>query len=214
MDVVQEIAGTRERKAEAKRRAILNGAKSVFLRHGFEGSSMDGVAEAAGVSKMTVYRYFAGKEELFAGLIEDLCSRMFDDDPLAGMAELAPDEALRRFAHGFAATVFDPETITLHRIVIAEAARFPELGRLFHERGPARNVAALAAYFEANADRLGRRIEDPIAAADAFLSVVRGYDHLRSLLGVAAAPDPKALTERIDRAVRRVVRPAPARPRP
>ncbi len=56
MEAVQEIAGTRERKAEAKRRAILNGAKSVFLRHGFEGSSMDGVAEAAGVSKMTVYR--------------------------------------------------------------------------------------------------------------------------------------------------------------
>ena len=202
MDVAETIESPRARNAEAKRRAILEGAKAVFLRHGFEGSSMDAVAEAAGVSKMTVYRYFAGKEELFAGLIEDLCARMFDDDPLAGMADLPPDEALRRFAHGFAATVFDPETITLHRIVVAEAARFPPLGRLFHERGPARNVSALAAYFQAHAEHFGREIEDPLAAAEDFLSVVRGYDHLRGLLGVEAAPDPRVLAVRIDRAVR------------
>ncbi len=203
---VEELAGPRARNAEAKRRAILEGAKRVFLRHGFEGSSMDGVAQASGVSKMTVYRYFDGKEELFAGLIEDLCRRMFEEDPLAGMEGLPPDEALRRFARGFAATVFDPETITLHRIVVAEAARFPELGRLFYERGPDRNVAALAAYFAANADHPTLEFDDPLGSASDFLSLVRGYDHLRLLLGVEGVPDATELAQRIDRAIGHFVR--------
>ncbi len=206
MDVIDELDSPRARNAEAKRRAILEGAKRVFLRHGFEGSSMDGVAQASGVSKMTVYRYFDGKEELFAGLIEDLCRRMFDDDPLAGMADLAPDEALGRFARGFAATVFDPETITLHRIVVAEAARFPELGRLFYERGPKRNIEALAAYFEAQADHPELDIGDPVRAAEDFLGLVRGYDHLRVLLGVDRGPDRDALAGRIDLAIGHFVR--------
>ncbi|MGZ3329359.1 MAG: TetR/AcrR family transcriptional regulator, partial [Xanthobacteraceae bacterium] len=52
---------------DVKRASIVGGAKDVFLRHGFEGASMDEIAAAAGVSKMTVYRYFRSKEQLFAG---------------------------------------------------------------------------------------------------------------------------------------------------
>ena len=63
VDVIDELDNPRARNAEAKRRAILDGAKRIFLRHGFEGSSMDGVAAASGVSKMTVYRYFAGTDQ-------------------------------------------------------------------------------------------------------------------------------------------------------
>ena len=65
---------------DVKRASIVGGAKDVFLRHGFEGASMDEIAAAAGVSKMTVYRYFRSKEQLFAGVIRDLCERIIDED--------------------------------------------------------------------------------------------------------------------------------------
>jgi AcrR family transcriptional regulator len=63
-------------RSDAKRDAILKGAKAVFLKRGFEGTSMDAVALRAGVSKMTVYRHFGSKESLFAGVITDLCERI------------------------------------------------------------------------------------------------------------------------------------------
>jgi TetR/AcrR family transcriptional repressor of mexJK operon len=69
-------AGSRAGLSDRKREAILKGGKSVFLKHGFGGASMDEVAAAAGVSKMTVYRHFGSKEDLFAGVITELCQRI------------------------------------------------------------------------------------------------------------------------------------------
>jgi TetR/AcrR family transcriptional repressor of mexJK operon len=192
-------------RGAAKRRAILAGAQKVFLRHGFEGASMDEVALAAGVSKMTVYRHFASKEALFAGLIGELCEAMVYGALSDGLAELPPAEALRRFGRGFARTVFDPATIRLLRSVLAESARFPALGRLFYASGPERNIADLAAYFAARKDDPRLAIGDPRRAAEEFLDQIRGYTHLRLLLGVDAAADKREVDRRIERAIERVL---------
>src|SRR3954454_13807505 len=130
---------------DVKRASIVGGAKDVFLRHGFEGASMDGIAATAGVSKMTVYRYFRSKEELFAGVIRDLCERIIDED-LERMLEREAEEALRGIARKSAATRFARDTVELHRIVLAESRRFPVLGRLFYKSGPEACVAIEAAY--------------------------------------------------------------------
>lgn len=199
--------GRRARNARAKRQAILDGAKAVFMRHGFGATSMDAVADAAGASKMTVYRHFRSKEALFAGLIGYLCDRMFEGDLVADMAELAPEVALRRYAERFVETVFAPETVVLHRIVVAEAARFPDLGRLFYESGPAGSIAGLAAYLRAHRDDPRLSFDDPVDAAEEFLETVRGYEHLRVVLGVAPMPDRDRLEQRIDRAIARLASP-------
>jgi AcrR family transcriptional regulator len=128
---------------DVKRANIVGGAKDVFLRHGFERASMDGIAAAAGVSKMTVYRYFRSKEELFAGVIRDLCERIIDED-LERMLARRPEEALRAFARKMVTILFARDTIELHRIVIAESRRFPALGRLFYKSGPEACIAMLA----------------------------------------------------------------------
>ena len=62
--------------SDKKREAILHGAKAMFLKHGFGDASMDQVAAAAGVSKMTVYRHFGSKEDLFAGVITEFCQQL------------------------------------------------------------------------------------------------------------------------------------------
>src|SRR5450755_3854055 len=54
----------------SKRRQILDGARKVFLDLGFDGASMGEIARAAGVSKGTLYVYFADKNRLFEAIVE------------------------------------------------------------------------------------------------------------------------------------------------
>lgn len=191
-------------RGDAKRDAILKGAKAVFLKRGFEGASMDAVALGAGVSKMTVYRHFGSKEGLFAGVITDLCERIVDGD-LRQIFELSPREALTTFARKMIAIVFAHETVELHRIVIAESRRFPKLGRLFYQSGPEVCIAALAAYFDGHVDDARFKVRKPRRAAEEFLELLRGYAHLRVMLGLERAPPGAQMEEWIEGAIRHVL---------
>ncbi|MGA7490429.1 MAG: TetR/AcrR family transcriptional regulator [Xanthobacteraceae bacterium] len=197
-------AGVSPTRFDRKRASIVVGAKAVFLRNGFEGASMDGIAAAAGVSKMTVYRYFHGKEELFAGVITELCERIIEDD-LELVLERRPEEALRGFARRVMAILFAPDTIELHRIVISESRRFPALGRLFYRSGPEACIAMLAGYFERHKRRGTLNPRSPRRSAEEFLELLRGYAHLRVLLGLQKAPSAREVEERIEAAVRHVL---------
>ena len=190
---------------DVKRASIVGGAKDVFLRHGFEGASMDGIAAAAGVSKMTVYRYFRSKEELFAGVIRDLCERIIDED-LERMLARRPEEALRAFARKMVTILFAHDTIELHRIVIAESRRFPALGRLFYKSGPEACIAMLAAYLERHNSRNTLNLRNPRRTAEEFLELLRGYAHLRVLLGVQKTLSAHELEENIEGAVQHILR--------
>jgi TetR/AcrR family transcriptional repressor of mexJK operon len=191
-------------RANAKRAAILHGANRIFLRHGFESASMDEIAAAAGVSKMTVYRHFHSKEELFEGVITELCQRIIDQD-LERMLEQRPEEALRAFARKMMAILFAPDTIELHRIVVAESRRFPELGQLFYRSGPEACIAMLAAFLERHQKGGTLKVRNPRRAAEEFLELLRGYAHLRVLLGLERAPTVRNVEERIDGAVRHIL---------
>jgi TetR/AcrR family transcriptional repressor of mexJK operon len=190
---------------DVKRASIVGGAKDVFLRHGFEGASMDGIAAAAGVSKMTVYRYFRSKEELFAGVIRDLCERIIDED-LERMLERRPEEALRGFARKMVTILFARDTVELHRIVIAESRRFPALGRLFYKSGPEACIAMLAAYLERHSSSKILNLRNPRRTAEEFLELLRGYAHLRVLLGVQKTLSTHELEENIEGAVQHILR--------
>jgi TetR/AcrR family transcriptional regulator, mexJK operon transcriptional repressor len=190
----------------AKRSLILAGAKTVFLEQGFGAASMDAVAEAAGVSKMTVYRHFHSKENLFAGMITDLCSRIIGEG-LELTSQRPIDEALRDFARKLLETVFAAETIELHRIVIAECRRFPLLGKLFYDSGPEAAIDVLAAYLRRN--RHHPRVKPYRSArhaAEQFLDHLRGYAHMRVLLGLQRGLTAHEKRTRIDDALASVLR--------
>lgn len=188
-------------RSDAKRRAILAGATAAFMEHGFGGTTMDQVVALSGVSKMTVYRYFKNKEELFAGVITDTCDRIVDDDLAALMVDRPPAEALSAFGRRLLAIIFSDEAIALHRIVVAESKRFPQLGALFYEGGPQGSIGVLADYLTRHARHPDLRIDDPWRAAEEFLELLRGYTHLRLLLGIKPKPSAKELDERVARAV-------------
>jgi len=192
-------------RSDAKRRAILRGAKEAFLKSGFGGTSMDEVAARARVSKMTVYRHFGSKEVLFAGLITDLCNHIVTEE-LETLFGEEPHEALRRYAERMIEIVFSPDTIELHRIVVAESKRFPRLGRFFYASGPQVCIDVLVRYLERHRGDLRFRIVDPLRSAEEFLELLRGYAHLRVLLKLEKAPSRREVAARIDGAIRHVLR--------
>ncbi|ARQ02403.1 TetR/AcrR family transcriptional regulator [Pseudorhodoplanes sinuspersici] len=190
--------------SDKKREAILQGAKAAFLKEGFGGASMDQVAALAGVSKMTVYRHFGSKEELFAGVITDLCQFIVAEDLDAIFAQ-EPQQALRAFARKMTDIVFEPDTAELHRIVIAESRRFPKLGQLFYQTGPQACIDALEAYFIRHNGNPSLKVNDPRRSAEEFLELLRGYSHLKMLLGIEKKPTKQDVDVRIESAVRHIL---------
>jgi TetR/AcrR family transcriptional repressor of mexJK operon len=188
-------------RSDEKRRAILEGATAAFMEHGFGDTTMDRVVALSGVSKMTVYRYFKNKDELFAGVIADTCDRIVDDDLAALMVDRPPAEALRAFGRRMLAIIFSEEAVALHRIVVAESKRFPQLGALFYDEGPTGSIRVLADYLTRHARHPELRLDDPWRAAEEFLELLRGYTHLRLLLGIKPRPSAAELNERVERAV-------------
>lgn len=152
-----------------KRRQILDGARRVFLASGFDGASMGEIARAAGVSKGTLYVYFDSKEALFEALIivekTSLAETLFIFDP----ADTDIPAVLTRLGMSFLAEMSKPEHISVHRMVIGVCEKFPHFGQVYYDAGPARGVARLAAYLDAQVQGGLLRIPDTTLAAQHFL---------------------------------------------
>ena len=160
-----------ERRSVRKRRAILDAATTAFLRHGYLGTSMDEIAALAGVSKQTVYKHFADKERLFSEIVTATVDEIADPnfDEVLNLRDSGDVERdLRDFARRQLRAVMEPRLLQLRRLVIGEAGRFPQLGRLFYERGPGRTIDALAAMFERLASRRALELNDTRLAAAHF----------------------------------------------
>lgn len=145
---------------------------------------MDAVADEASVSKATIYVYFKGKADLFASVV-GMSGDSYSSCLTAGAAA---DEKMRdtlmQFGRAILVLLLAPETIAAYRMVVSEASRSPELGRIFYENGPVRLLDRLEQLFgTAMADGVLRR-SHPRRAAEQFIGLVRGDLQLCALLGV------------------------------
>lgn len=175
-----------------KRAQMLAAARALFMAQGYGAVSMDAVARAAGVSKATLYAHFSSKDQLFATIIGDACRSNIEGSigaegflPMAGIA--GPDDlrtALIRFGQRMIRFFLEPDTLAIHRIVIAESARFPELGQAFYDNGPVRVRASLALWLAEQARSGWLDVSDPATAAEHFVALVRGNLYLRASLNL------------------------------
>ena len=164
-------ASEAEPRSSRKRRAILDAATTLFLRGGYQGTSMDEVAALAGVSKQTIYKAFTDKERLFSEIVVSAVAAAADPvhAEVLELEDTGDIEAdLRAFARRLLVGVMQPQILLLRRLVIGEAGRFPELGRTFYEQGPGRTITALATVFERLAARGALQLDDPPLAAAHF----------------------------------------------
>jgi TetR/AcrR family transcriptional repressor of mexJK operon len=195
-----------EHRSARKRRAIIEAATNVFLSNGYLGTSMDEIAALAHVSKQTVYKHFADKERLFSEIVtasvDEIANPNTDEVlKLGDTGDL--ERELRRFARGQLRAVMDPRLLKLRRLVIGESSRFPQLGRLFYERGPGRTIVALATTFERLASRGVLELHDPPLAAAHFNWLVMSIPlNQAMLLGEDEPATPTELNRYADAGVR------------
>lgn len=193
-------------RSDRKRAAILDAAADLFLRQGFSGTSMDEVAALAGVSKQTVYAHFASKEALFAAMADSLTGAAAGAVQV-GLGEWTGGASFAEHLTAYAIRQLQvprtPRLMQLRRLAIAEAERFPELGRALHDGGPGRAIAALAEAFERWHRQGLLAVPDAHVAATVFNWLVMAEPVNRAmLLGDAAVPGRAALERHAREAVR------------
>ncbi len=194
----QTLESARSEKAEAKfearRRAILDVARDVFLNQGYAAASMSEIAARVGGSKGTLYNYFRSKEELFAAFMVDACqgpaNTAYHDLP-PGDGDLRA--ALEEFGFRFLTFLLQEPVMAVHRLVVAEAGRFPELGRVFYENGPKKGEEKMKLFFATAMDAGRMRRVEPLVAARWFKDLVLAGIYSRALWGVLGEAPPEML---------------------
>lgn len=180
--------GGRPRTAESAEIAarILDVAAVLFLRDGFAATSIEAIAVAAGVSKRTLYARFAAKDAVFVAVVRRLIGIWLTgfDEALEGAPTLKA--ALMAAGRRMLAAALTPSALALHRLVVAEAARFPELAAALRDGGARAGIERLCRVLHAHRPDLDH-------ARLAFLA--EQFQHL-----VLAGPQARAigLGERLD----------------
>ncbi len=164
-----------ERSSDRRHREIREAAIGVFLASGYDGATMEEIAALAGVSKQTVYKHFADKQNLFADIV---MSTTDDMDALVGHISdrlsqtTDPTADLEHLAETFLNALMEPRVLRLRRLVISSADRFPEIATAWYKEGFERALGALAATFGTLADRQLLAVDDPAMAAEHFVGML------------------------------------------
>jgi len=187
-------------EVNSKRRQILDGARKVFMDLGFDGASMGEIARSAGVSKGTLYVYFADKCRLFEAIVEDELAKgqlAFNFDPARDLTT-----TLRDYGKTYIAMLCRPGGGSAIRTVMGIAERMPEVGRRYYARALEQNIKRLAAYLEEHVKRGELAIDDCALAASQFPLMCQASLFLPWIFQAAPAPSPERIAEVIDSAVR------------
>ena len=174
----------------AKREQILDGAKRVFMTVGFDAASMNDITREAGVSKGTIYVYFANKDDLFAALMERERARvgqsMLD---ILSCAETVED-GLRSFGTGFAERITSEATISAMRTMIGVVPRMPNLSRRFFQSDALDARIVLEKFLERQIAAGKLKIDDVDLAARQFIEMSTGLFMKMRLFGHMQSPPP------------------------
>jgi AcrR family transcriptional regulator len=181
----------------AKRRQIMEGARRVFINMGFDAASMNDITREAGVSKGTIYVYFANKEELFEALIEEERRTIYAD--LYQVLERDGDvrEILLAYGLALARKITSPTVLKAQRTVISICERMPEVGVRFYERGPKRGHDKLAAYLTREVEAGHLAIADIDLAAYQFADLCMARLFRQCLYGYRSTTPSEAELERV-----------------
>jgi len=173
----------------AKRQAILDAAKNLFVRNGYASTSMDAVAAEAGVSKLTVYSHFTDKETLFSSAVVARCEEQMPELFFDLHSELPVETLLLNIARSFNRLINSPESIELHRLMVTLGTQDPMLSQIFFEAGPQRILQEMERFL-ARLEKTGElRFDSARTAAEHFLSLIKGTCNFRLLVGCGELPD-------------------------
>ncbi|HEX4157412.1 MAG TPA: TetR/AcrR family transcriptional regulator [Rhizomicrobium sp.] len=200
---LRESAPPTKAGKDERREAIVAIAKEVFATNGYAGTSMSNIAARVGGSKATLYSYFKSKQELFEAVVEKKCElieRLLNEAQIESGGNLRA--VLTHFGQHFLELILSEEMITTHRLTIAEAARFPEIGHTIYNSGVRPNHNRIAGFLE-QAKQRGQLRSDAEAtfAAEQFCDLCLSGLHRRCLWNVCPCPTAEEIRANVARAV-------------
>ena len=167
----------------AKRQAILDAAKTLFLTKGYANTSMDAVAAQAGVSKLTVYSHFNDKETLFSAAVVAKCEEQLPSLFFELPEGVAVQTVLLNIARGFHQLINSDESVNLHRLIMALGSQDPKLSLIFFEAGPQRMLHGMERLLARINESGVLSIDIPRNAAEHFFCLLKGAANFRLLYG-------------------------------
>ena len=173
---------------------VLTAAERVFLRSGFAATSMDEVAEEAGVSKRTVYSNFGSKERLFAEVVGKRCTSVVPDPATFATAISQPvEEGLRMLAAAFLKGVFAPAQVELYQTVVAAVRRRPEVGRIMYDGPITQSQRLFTDYLRVQVEAGRLALDDVDLAAAQLIALLKTNIHMKLLFGQPVRIGPKLI---------------------
>jgi AcrR family transcriptional regulator len=162
---------------------ILDIATELLLTHGYGATSIEDVARAARISKRTFYHRYPDKRALFGAVITRIVERLRPANADALFADHGPlDEALLRLARVILHAALSPQAVALYRVIVAEAARFPDIAAVIAQQGRSQAAVTQIAALLAHHDAASSAVALEFAAAQ-FLQMVMAAP-LRRALGL------------------------------
>lgn len=177
--------------SDARRQAYVDAAQRLFFAHGYGATSMNAIAAAVGGSKTTLWNLFPSKLALFEAVVEAVVAVY--GTALTVDLDGAPDieSGLVRMGDSIMETIMSEPITELHRLVMGEAARVPDLARVMFERGPGPGMARFAQWLQRQMAAGRLKPGDPALAAQQFSGLCRAGVVDRHLFGLAE-PDATA----------------------
>ena len=206
-------APLRRRRPEARPEEILAAALDVFTLTGFASARVEDIARRAGLSKGAVYLYFPSKEAMLEALVEQSAARVADalSDLAEAGAEVDPEVALRTGLRMALSTLSQPEISAAPRLILAEAARFPDLAYFYRQRVINVGQAALIRILTAGMEQgVFRTVQTPVALR-AFMGPVLAHVLVTTLFAQEGDPElePAELADQLADLLFHGLKPAP-----
>lgn len=164
---------------------IFETAMRMFLKYGYQGTSMDEVAKEAGVAKQTIYSNFHKKENILHMILEKKSQNYYNLIENITPTKNNFDSLLESFCRNFMNLVLDKKLAAIHRIVLSEFPTNPTITKSFFLGGPTKTYQVLAMFLKsAQRDKIIKNMESPSVLADNIISILKGQTYLELLFGV------------------------------
>lgn len=162
-------------ESKALRQQLREAAVRTFLDNGYDGTTMEAIAEAAGITKRTLYARYPDKRAVFLDAIPWAFTRAVDNETVSRVKDGDLRAALIAFGRGALKHVLDPEIVRLHRIARNEAHRFPEFASRAESMGWASRQRQVMELLERHAAAGAIEVDDIELAAEHFLALIEAF---------------------------------------
>ena len=192
------LCGSREKKRETRRQAILAAASDLFLEKGYEATTLSDIVARSGGSLATLYELFESKLGLLRAMVQERCSSITGGLDRAFCAQQPVETTLRELAEQLFDEILEPRAIALIRVVVAQCTVQPDLGRLLYEAGAAVGKTKIARYLQSQSESGRLHVERPEATAQVFFELVVGPFHHQLLVGAIDQPSEIEKADHLD----------------